>query len=96
MLRRHRAADLLSLPDFLAPKAPVESPPPKIAAVQEPTPSWATSAPATRAATNAAPRTLICAHCGAKISYPEGKFCWNNEKRFGGLQYCRDHQGLFK
>lgn len=40
----------------------------------------------------AAPRTLVCAACGQKISYAEGKFCWNNEKRFGGLQYCRVHQ----
>ena len=37
-------------------------------------------------------RQLICADCGCKISYAEGKFCWNNEKRFGGLQYCRTHQ----
>jgi hypothetical protein len=39
-------------------------------------------------------KRLICAHCGAKISYPEGKFCWNNAKRFGGLAYCREHQAL--
>ena len=40
-------------------------------------------------------KKLICAHCHAKIGYPEGKFCWNNAKRFGGVQYCREHQGLF-
>jgi len=40
-------------------------------------------------------KKLICAQCREKISYPEGKFCWNNAKRFGGLQYCREHQGLF-
>jgi hypothetical protein len=40
-------------------------------------------------------KKLICAHCGEKISYPEGKFCRNTAKRFGGLQYCRDHQELF-
>ena len=40
-------------------------------------------------------KKLICAHCREKISFPEGKFCWNNAKRFGGLQYCREHQGLF-
>jgi len=38
---------------------------------------------------------LICAQCGIKIGYPEGKFCWNNVKRFGGLQYCREHQAGF-
>jgi hypothetical protein len=51
-------------------------------------PSHAPSTP------RAAPRTLVCAHCGEKISFAEGKFCWNNERRFGGLQYCREHQNL--
>jgi hypothetical protein len=37
-------------------------------------------------------RKLICATCGQKISFAEGKFCWNNEAWFGGLQYCRKHQ----
>lgn len=40
-------------------------------------------------------KKLICAQCGAKISYAEGKFCWNNSRRFAGLQYCREHQGNF-
>ena len=40
-------------------------------------------------------KKLICAHCRGKISFPEGKFCWNNAKRFSGLQYCREHQALF-
>lgn len=38
------------------------------------------------------PRRLICAQCGVKISFPEGKFCWNNPQRFGGQQFCREHQ----
>jgi hypothetical protein len=29
-------------------------------------------------------RRLICAQCNVKISFAEGKFCRNNEKRFGG------------
>jgi hypothetical protein len=37
----------------------------------------------------------ICAHCGTQISFEEGKFCWNNEQRFGGQAYCREHQALF-
>lgn len=37
-------------------------------------------------------RKLVCSTCGVKISFEEGKFCWNNERRFGGLQYCRTHQ----
>ena len=48
----------------------------------------------TELATEPAKR-LVCSHCGLKISYPEGKFCWNNPKRFNGLQYCREHQALF-
>ena len=38
---------------------------------------------------------LTCAQCGSKISFPEGKFCWNNTNWFKGLQYCREHQALF-
>lgn len=41
-------------------------------------------------------RKLICSACNAKITYEEGKFCWNNERRFGGLQYCRTHQADFR
>lgn len=51
---------------------------------------------ATQAATPAPERRLICATCGSKISFAEGKFCWNNGQRFGGLQYCREHQQQFK
>lgn len=40
-------------------------------------------------------KRCICQSCGAKISYPEAKFCWNNPQRFGGLQYCREHQTAF-
>ena len=45
--------------------------------------------------TTRAAKKLICSQRGVKIGYPEGKFCWNNEKRFGGLQYCREHQAAF-
>jgi len=81
--RQHRPQDLLDLPPFMQPKpaAPVPAAQPR----SEP-PPVADASPA---------KKLICAHCRAKISYPEGKFCWNNAKRFGGLQYCREHQGLF-
>lgn len=92
--RQHRPQDLLDLPAFLQPK-------PQLAkAVMEPRPSppvfVATSAtPAPTQADASLAKKLICAHCREKISFPEGKFCWNNAKRFGGLQYCREHQGLF-
>lgn len=92
--RQHRAADLLALPDFMQPKphaaqaarAPKPVAPAPIAA---PAPVASAEADASLA------KKLICAHCRAKISFPEGKFCWNNAERFGGLQYCREHQGLF-
>lgn len=92
--RQHRPADQMDLPDWMQPK-------PQLAkVVMEPRPSAPVfaAAPATPAPTQAdasLAKKLICAHCREKISFPEGKFCWNNSKRFGGLQYCREHQGLF-
>lgn len=41
-------------------------------------------------------RKLICCACETKISFEEGRFCWNNERRFGGLQYCRPHQAAYR
>ena len=41
-------------------------------------------------------RKLVCCSCGVKISFDEGKFCWSQERRFGGLQYCRTHQVDFR
>lgn len=41
-------------------------------------------------------RKLVCVTCGSRISFAEGKFCWNNEARFGGWQYCRMHQAAFR
>ena len=40
-------------------------------------------------------KKLICLTCNSKISYEEGKFCWNNDKRFKGGQYCRTHQSMY-
>ncbi|MBB6577516.1 hypothetical protein HNP33_001572 [Comamonas odontotermitis] len=40
-------------------------------------------------------KRLICADCGVAISRSEGVFCWNNEIRFGGVQYCRTHQSNY-
>lgn len=93
--RQHRPTDLLDLPEFMQPKPQQPKATPATQA-----PRYATPEPAPVAAEPAPPdlalaKKLICAHCRAKISYPEGKFCWNNAKRFGGLQYCREHQGLF-
>jgi hypothetical protein len=99
--RQHRAADLLALPDFMRPRQPVAPSAPAAKAPEalcakapvwplEPTPS---STPAQ--ADDKTEKKLICTHCGIKISYPEGKFCWNNSKRFGSGLYCREHQTLF-
>lgn len=106
LMRQHRPADLLELPDFMLPKKPKLAQPvapapvlstPKAASHPAPRPA-PTKAPAAGPA--AAPaeeptKRLICAHCAAKISFAEGKFCWNNAKRFGGVAYCREHQALF-
>ena len=103
LVRQHRPADLLALPDFMRPKEAKSAP-----FVSSTLPvSSITPAPAMQAAAAAQParvaalpveasaRQLICVKCGTKISFPEGKFCWNNADRFGGLQYCREHQALF-
>lgn len=101
LARQHRPADLLTLPDFMMPKAPAATgaPAAPVATVRNPEPAAAPIPPVAvkrNAAPLAAPKTLVCAHCGNKISFAEGKFCWNNERRFGGLQYCREHQTLFQ
>ncbi len=106
--RQHRPADLLALPDFLQPRAAVPRPaaPPAAAArapvsAQRPVPvpvrapMPAPVPPEAAAAEATEKKRCICASCGAKISFAEAKFCWNNARRFGGFQYCREHQGTF-
>jgi hypothetical protein len=104
LIRQHRPADLLTLPEFMQPKQPVKAAvpapmpvkPATVPSIQPTKPVPAINSQASTAAHAEAPaKRLICAHCGAKISFPEGKFCWNNVKRFGGVAYCRDHQALF-
>jgi hypothetical protein len=95
LMRQHRPADQLGLPVFMRPREPVKVAAPTPA---KDLPAQATGTSQPRPVGSAAPaedppaKKLICANCGAKISFAEGKFCWNNEKRFGGLQYCREHQ----
>ena len=89
LCRQHQPTDLLTLPSFMRPKEAVvqaSTQQPTSAPPQKPTPTPA----ATTDAGNA--KRLICAQCGTKISFAEGKFCWSNPRRFGNLQYCRDHQ----
>jgi len=92
--RQHRPVNLLELPPFMQPK-------PELAAVpqtakQPQQVSAMAPVASVRAGEDASlAKKLVCAHCREKISYPEGKYCWNNAQRFGGLQYCREHQALF-
>ncbi|MFO0121478.1 MAG: NERD domain-containing protein [Inhella sp.] len=104
LARQHRPDDQLALPEFMRPKASPSAPDalvtqqaaaPSVAArvPEEPAPQAALAPTAARV--DAAAKRLFCATCGVKITYPEGKFCWKNAKRFGGLQYCREHQTEF-
>ena len=93
---QHRPADLMALPDFMQPKV-MASARPVVMAAAVPAQSTVLAAAVPPPAEERAPepaRRLICTHCGAKISYAEGNFCWNNAKRFNGQQYCREHQGV--
>lgn len=104
LIGQHRPADLIALPDFMRPREQIKTiartPP-----VTVPQPLARTSAavqtltqnqPASNVnvVTEEPAKRLICAHCSIKITFPEGKFCWSNAKRFGGLAYCRAHQAL--
>ncbi len=91
LVKQHRAADLLALPEFLKPQSPADSRPNTPASPAPPAPKSITP----QVASGSQAKTLVCAHCGIKISFPEGKYCWNNAKRFNGAQYCRAHQALF-
>ena len=124
LIRQHRPADLLALPDFMQPQEIVNPwvaastripnpvsipvfvpvPAPALASkpeVQPDTANWPIAAPistriqlasAVNYSSDEPTRRLVCAQCSSKISFAEGKFCWNNAKRFGGLAYCRAHQ----
>lgn len=89
--RQHRPVDVLALPAFMKPRA-VDAPPAQSQTVAD----------AKRQVTESAKpdeslkRKLVCVTCHNKITFPEGKFCWSNERRFGGFQYCREHQVAFQ
>lgn len=91
--RQHRPANLLELPPFMQPK---ERPPAAVMRHVAPQPAeLQVATPVVAPTSEPRAKRLICGHCGTKISYPEGKFCWNNSARFNGNQYCRAHQALF-
>jgi len=83
----HRPLNPLQLPDFMKPREPADA----IQAVQHQAPVVPVNAE-NITETDSRKRKLICCTCDKPISFAEGKFCWNNERRFGGLQYCREHQ----
>lgn len=98
LLRQHRPANQLELPDFMQPKpvavsarepAPMRQDQPKT------TPSAPMAAKPAPTPEDSGPKKLICLQCNQKISFAEGRFCWNNATRFQGGQYCREHQALF-
>ncbi len=102
LVRQHRPANLLELPEFMRPGQGPASGPKSTPKSTSAIPVASVSSPKMDSPQRIADRAdeppakrLLCAHCGTKITFPEGKFCWNNEKRFGGLQYCREHQALF-
>lgn len=86
--RQHRPTPLLDLPDFMQPRKE-PAPAPDVTARAQSAGDPAGKAPL------AEKRKLSCAACGVKISFSEGKFCWNQDQRFGGYQYCREHQASF-
>jgi hypothetical protein len=90
LVRQHRPMKLLDLPDFMQPSRKALAPPPSI-----PVPIQVAPTKPPEPVAEPAAKRLICLHCNSKISYPEGKFCWNNSVRFKGGQYCREHQALF-
>ncbi|WP_227494165.1 hypothetical protein [Ramlibacter pallidus] len=89
LARQHRPASQLDLPDFMQPRASKPAAPKNLETTVSVSPGLNVLAPA------AEKRKLLCATCGTKISFAEGKFCWNQEQRFGGYQYCREHQAAF-
>lgn len=98
IVRQHRPPDLLALPEFLRPSPEREPRPEALTAAQmvvDPA-NLSNRAEQGDLSNNEVPKRLVCATCGAKISYAEGKFCWSNVRRFGGAQYCREHQAAFR
>lgn len=85
IVRQHRPTPQLDLPDFMQPREEQIS----SAAAAAPIVVVSQTKPTAPVAEK---RKLACATCGTKISFAEGRFCWNNEQRFGGYQYCREHQ----
>ena len=92
--RQHRPFDPLALPEFMRPGEETPRAAPVAARLNGAATKEVTKVVMTSAAPAGAKR-LICLQCNAKITFAEGKFCWNNVARFNGGQYCREHQAMF-
>lgn len=101
LIRQHRPANPLELPEFMTakPTAPAARSTQTAEILRAP---QAPDAPAAAArpqdvtpGADERQKKLVCLQCNAKISFVEGRFCWKQEARFKGGQYCREHQKLF-
>lgn len=98
LIRQHRPANLLELPEFMQVKKARENATPGAKAIdvaQAPVARTDSTAASNSGGNGSGEKKLICLNCNSKISFAEGRFCWNNAIRFKGGQYCREHQALF-
>jgi hypothetical protein len=83
---QHRPARMDWLGKFgLPPVAPAQTPIKATTAAPRPEASGRSASPRNNT-------KLLCAACGATVSYAVAKFCWVNKSRFAGLVYCMDCQ----
>lgn len=92
LARQHRPQDPLALPAFMAPRPPEPTKPGSDDSTEAVGKGEASRQAAQSVEGHPLYRKLECAKCHSKITYAEGKFCWNNSRKFGGLQFCRAHQ----
>ncbi len=98
LVRQHRPANLLDLPEFMQVqkvREKAKTNPQSTDSTQLPVAETVLTAVANSAGNGSGEKRLICLHCNKKISFAEGRFCWNSAVRFNGGQYCREHQAFF-
>lgn len=80
--RQHRPSDLMTMPDWMKPKAELS-----------PQPLLVSPAPVEKLTAR-----YFCAKCKKGISQAAFSFCFNagNKSKFGGRAYCMDHQKDFQ
>ncbi|WBY01418.1 nuclease-related domain-containing protein [Ramlibacter tataouinensis] len=98
LIRQHRPGNLLDLPEFMQVKkvrGKTKPDPKSTDFIQIPVAETVLPAAGNSGENGSGEKRLICLHCNEKISFAEGRFCWNNAPRFKGGQYCREHQARF-